>query len=186
MTLLELSLALLALLITPGPTNAVLALAGAQDGLRAGPRLVPVVLLCYLSVVAPLVVWGGAMMAPRPLLRPIVTALAALWVAWLAFGLWRRAPATGGAAAARVGPVQVAVTTLLNPKSLIFGLVLIPAAATAGRGLLIFAALVPLVSAAWAALGAGAMVRLGPWLNKGSALWLGALAVLLAAKAVAG
>ncbi len=186
MTLIELGLALLALLITPGPTNAVLALAGAQGGLRAGLRLIPVALLCYLSVVVPLVLWGGAMMAPRPLVRPILTGLAALWVAWLAFGLWRRGPANGAGGAARFGPRNMAVTTLLNPKSLIIGLVLIPAAPAPGPGLLIFATLVPLVSALWAGLGAGAMVRLGPWLHKGSALWLAALSVLLAAKALAG
>ena len=180
MSVVELSFALLALLITPGPTNAVLALAGAQGGLRAGLRLVPVVLICYLGVVGPLVLWGGVVMASLPLLRPILTGLAALWVARLAYGLW-----FGGAVAVagRVTLRQMAITTLLNPKALIFGLVLIP---TVAPGLLIFAGLVPLVSALWVGLGAGVLARSGGWLTKGSAIWLGLLSVVLAVKALAG
>lgn len=185
MTLLELNLALMALLITPGPTNAVLALAGAQAGLRAALRLIPVVLLCYLCVIVPLVLWGAPMMDHLPLLRPVLTGLAALWVARLAFGLWHL-PAVHSAAAQQVTVRQMAVTTLLNPKSLIFGLVLIPAAPAIWPGLIGFAVQVPVVSALWAGLGARVLSRSGPWLNKGAAIWLALLSLLLAAKAFAG
>ncbi len=185
MTLAELCLALLALLITPGPTNALLALGGAQAGMRAGLRLIPVVVLSYLAVVTPLALWGGQIIDGLPILRPILTGLAALWVARLAFGLWHF-PLHPADAAPQVTPRRMAVTTLLNPKSLIFGLVLIPAAPAVWPGLIAFAALVPLVCTLWAGLGAGVLSRAGPWLNKGAAIWLALLSMLLAAKAFAG
>lgn len=185
MTLIDLTLATLALLATPGPTNAVLALAGAQSGLRRGLRLIPVVLLCYLIVVAPLLIWGAPVLDSLPLLRPILTGSAALWVGRLAFRLWHL-PVHSGTSADPVSPSQTAITTLLNPKSLIFGLVLLPAHQPVWTGLIMFTGLVPLVSTAWLALGAGLLSRSGLWLNRGSALWLAALSLLLAAKAFAG
>lgn len=183
MSLLELSLALLALLITPGPTNAVLAVAGAQTGLIAGLRLIPVVLLCYLCTVLPLAMWGAPVLHQMPVLRPVLTGLAALWVARLAITLWMR-PVTAGAQS--VSARQIALTTLLNPKALIFGLVLMPATPQIASGLAIFTALVPLASAVWVGLGVGLLARFGPWLNRGAAVWLAVLSLLLAAKALAG
>ncbi len=185
MTLIELNLALLALLITPGPTNTLLALAGAQGGFRAGLRLLPVELLAYLCVVVPLVIWGAPVLDRLPILRPVLTGVAALWVARLAFGLWHR-PAALSAAAHPVSAMQVGVTTLLNPKCLLFGLVLIPAGPTALHSLISFAVQVPVIAALWAVLGAGVLSRSGQWLNKGAAIWLALLSVLLAAKAFAG
>lgn len=185
MSMMNLSLALLALLITPGPSNALLALAGAQTGLRDGLRLIFVVTLCYLAVVAPLALYGAQLLHGLPVLRPIVTGLAALWVARLALRLWSL-PAAGTRATASVGPRQIAVTTLLNPKALIFGLVLIPATPKVWAALALFALLVPLASLIWLALGAGLLSRAGPWLNRGAAVWLALLSLGLAAKAFAG
>ena len=50
----------------------------------------------------------------------------------------------------------------------------------------IFAAVMPPVSLLWITLGAGVLSRSGRWLNRGSALWLALLSVLLAARAMAG
>ena len=185
MTSTELWLALLALLITPGPSNALLALGGAQAGMRAGLRLIPVVLPSYLAVVTPLALWGGPIIDGLPVWRPILTGLAGRWVARLAYGLWRF-PNHRADAAPQVTARQMAVTTLLNPKSLIFGLVLIPAAPAVWPGLIAFAALLPLVCTLWAGLGAGVLSRAGPWLNKGAASWLALLSMLVPAKALAG
>ena len=185
MTLIELNLAILALLITPGPTNTLLAVAGAQGGLRSGLRLLPIELLAYLCVVTPLALFGTPLLDRLPLLRPILTAAAALWVAKLAYGLWLR-PAALSANAQKVTPLQVGVTTLLNPKCLIFGLVLLPAGPGPLPGLISFAVQVPLIAALWAGLGAGVLARTGAWLNKGAAVWLALLSVLLAAKVYTG
>ncbi len=77
----------------------------------------------------------------------------------------------------------VLTTTLLNPKGLIFGLVLVPAAGSPAAGLALFAVLVVAVAAAWGT--AGGLVRARALqgggglalLRRAAALWLGALAV---------
>ena len=181
MTLLELSFALIALLAAPGPTNALLAMAGAQGGNRYALPLL--VLLAYLVTVLPLTLWGGVWLHDIPQLKTGLTFSAAIWVAVLAAKLWRTSSL---ALQSAVTPWQIGLTTLLNPKALVFGLVLLPAAATPVWGLGLFAALVLLVSALWLALGASLPHRARPAMNRGGALWLGLLAVLLASRAVAG
>lgn len=182
MTLTELALALTVLLAAPGPTNALLAMAGAQGGPR---RALPVlVLAAYLLPVAPLTLWGGAWLSDLPQLRDGLTVAAAIWVGLLALRLWRMADlATGGGG---VTAWQIALTTALNPKGLVFGLVLVPAAPSALAGLALFSALVLAVATLWLALGASLPARGRPLVNRGGALWLGALAVLLAGRALAG
>jgi threonine/homoserine/homoserine lactone efflux protein len=71
------------------------------------------------------------------------------------------------------------VTTLLNPKALVFGLVLIPAGPDLVAGLWLFAGLVIVVSLAWLWLGAQLAGRFQPLVNRGGAVWLGVLAALL-------
>ena len=78
MTSLHLALALLALLATPGPTNALLALAGARRGVGAALPLVPVEMVAYLAVIAPLLLWGAPVVAALPVLKPALAWLAAL------------------------------------------------------------------------------------------------------------
>ena len=70
MTLIELAFALLALLATPGPTNTLLALAGAQRVRR--PLMLPLVeLAAYLATVVPLSIWGQHWLEATPMLRLI-------------------------------------------------------------------------------------------------------------------
>ena len=54
MDLPALTLALLALLLTPGPTNTLMALAGAERGLGGAARLIPAEIAAYLAVTLPL------------------------------------------------------------------------------------------------------------------------------------
>jgi threonine/homoserine/homoserine lactone efflux protein len=183
MPLAELFLAMLALLATPGPTNALLALAAAQRGLAAALALIPVVLGVYLAVILPLTLWGAAALQAVPVLQPLVAGLAALWVARLALRLWHLPP-PGPGPGAEVSAAAIALTTALNPKAPILGLVLLPGTGVPGVGGLVAA--VTLVSVLWAALGAGLLARLGRGLNRAAALWLAALSLVLAARAMAG
>lgn len=152
-------LAALALLIAPGPTNLLLALAGAEAGAARVWRLLPVVWLSYLVVVLPLVWLGQGWLAAWPALDTVVKLAAAGWISWLALGLWR----AGG----RKGPTQVtvaklALTTLLNPKALVFGLALLPGLDQPGFGwrLSLFLGLLTGSSLIWG-LG-GTLARQGP------------------------
>lgn len=116
--------AILALLLAPGPTNTLMGLAGAQRGLRGVVRLLPAELAGYLAVILPLSVAGAGVLARWPALGLGVKAAAAVWVLALALRLWGRG---GAPVAATVTARQIFLTTVLNPKALIFGLVLLPA-----------------------------------------------------------
>lgn len=117
-------IAAIAVLLTPGPTNTLLALAGAKGGVASIIRLLPASLLGYACGLVPVVAVGHALFATWPLLATVLKVAAALWVLVLAARLWQ-APTerqTGSA----VQFCDVFVTTLLNPKVLLFGLVLLP------------------------------------------------------------
>ncbi|HSF65235.1 MAG TPA: hypothetical protein VLA78_12650 [Paracoccaceae bacterium] len=173
MNLAEMTLAALVLLATPGPTNTLMALAGAGRGLRGALRLIPAELAAYLAVTVPLALAGAAMMAAVPGLRTGVTLAAAGWVAWLAAAMWRL-PGPGQATAA-VTARRVFVTTLLNPKALVAGLVLLPGD-DPGLRIAVLAVAVAGVAAAWGALGARLPGR-PVVLRRLAASWLGLLAL---------
>jgi len=188
MTAFEMSFAVLVLLLTPGPTNSLMLLAGAERGWPGAARLIPAELAGYLLTVLPLSLMGTTVLADHHALRTAVTLAAAVWVALLAFRLWR-APGTGGAGMA-VDARALFVTTALNPKALIFGLVLLPSPDRLAANLAIFAALVVLVALFWA--GVGAVLRAGGSgqpraifvLRRLASLWLAAISVALIAKGV--
>ena len=156
MTTVELSLAILALLLTPGPTNTLMLLAGAERGLTGAARLIPAELAGYLLTVTPLALAGQSVLAAHPDLRLIMALVAAVWVTLLAVRLWQR---PSGAAPAPVGARALFMTTALNPKALIFGLVLLPSPDRLAENLALFAGLVCGVALVWAGLGAGLRKR---------------------------
>jgi len=179
----ETALALLVLLAAPGPTNTLLAVAGAERGWRPSLSLIPVVPLAYLATTTPLALIGAGLLDEVPSARAVVTLLAAAWVFHLAQGLWRGPRAQDGRRV--VTARQVAITTLLNPKALIVGLVLLPAANSTHllSNLLIFWAEAVAVSCLWTALGSALRrdSQAGlptPW-RRAASVWLGALGVYL-------
>lgn len=186
MSLTAFFLALLGLLMTPGPTNTLLALAGAERGWRRGLLLIPLEVLAYLLVCLPLALLGEAVLSAHPWLGPAIKAVAGAWVAVLAIRLWHLPKADG---AQSVTAARVFVTTLLNPKALIIGLVLLPGPDMPLRALL-FVGLVAAVAAIWAAMGAclagrgDCPARRGRGLARRlAALWLAVLSASLLANA---
>ena len=186
MSLTALFLALLGLLMTPGPTNTLLALAGAERGWRRGLLLIPLEVLAYLLVCLPLTLLGEAVLSAHPWLGPAIKGAAGAWVAVLAIRLWHLPKADG---AQSVTAARVFVTTLLNPKALIIGLVLLPGPDMLLRALL-FVGLVAAVAAIWAAMGACLAGRGDCPARRGSglarrlaALWLAVLSASLLANA---
>lgn len=151
MSPLELTLAVLVLLLTPGPTNSLMLLAGAERGLLRASRMIPVELAGYIATVVPIAFFGQVVLDAWPGLRIAVALGAAVWVAALALRLWRLPEATTGTT---VTARALFVTTALNPKALIFGLVLLPSADRLAYGIGLFAVLVCVVALLWAGLGA--------------------------------
>jgi threonine/homoserine/homoserine lactone efflux protein len=187
MTTPELSLAILALLLTPGPTNSLMLLAGAERGLIRASRLIPAELAGYLLTVVPLALVGQSVLEALPALRAAVALVAAVWVAALALRLWRLPEV---ATAQTVGARALFVTTALNPKALIFGLVLLPSPDHLAGNLALFAGLVVAVALLWAGL--GAMLRGGASgqpralfvLRRLASVFLAAMSVLLVLRGV--
>lgn len=184
MTLVQLTLALLALLLTPGPTNTLMLLAGGEGGLRRVLRLLPVEVAAYLTIILPLAFLATHLADHLAWVRPTVAIMAGLWVLYLAIRLWRPEPAT--AQAGSVTATRLGLTTLLNPKALIMGLVLLPAAGTTGASLALLVLCIALVALLWG--GAGALLRgraqhapALPLIRRVAAVWLAGLSLMLLA-----
>lgn len=187
MTPVELTIAILALLVTPGPTNSLMLLAGAERGLVGAARLIPAELAGYLLTVVPLTLIGQSVLAAYPDLRLAVALAAAAWVAVLAVRLWRLPTATE---TPTVDARALFVTTALNPKGLIFGLVLLPSPDRLGANLALFALLVIAVALLWAGLGAAlrgsaaGQPRALFMLRRLASVFLAAMSVLLVLRGV--
>lgn len=176
-------LAIAALLLTPGPTNTLMALAGTERGFWRALRLAPLEVAAYGTVTIPLALLGETLFAAHGPARFVVTLTAAASVAFLAVRLWRlpqgeRAMAEGGPAA-----WKLFTTTLSNPKGLVIGLVLLPSQPNLAAAVAVFFATLLAVSAVWAAIGrtiAASGVARGPALRRACACWLGTLSLWLA------
>ncbi|HUD92174.1 hypothetical protein [Sphingobium sp.] len=178
MMLLPFLLAIWALLLTPGPTNTLIGLSGAQAGWRRTARLIPFELAAYLIVVLPIAMLGAEAMTHWPRLAIMVKLGAATWVLYLAQGLWRP---PSEQTPAMVTPRRLFVTTMLNPKGLVFGMALLPSPHPDIFALhvALFAISVIMVAGLWAGLGATlgqrGQVEGAPWLRRAAACWLALL-----------
>lgn len=126
MTLSAFAAAVFLLLLTPGPTNTLLAVAGASSGFRRSLPLIGAEAGGYLLTITPLVTFAGPYLAAHPLVASVIKLCSALWVQLLAIRLWTAPSAAAGTSPSLITFRQVFVTTALNPKALIFGLVLVP------------------------------------------------------------
>lgn len=182
MTLVLLSLSLLALLMTPGPTNTLILVAGSEGGWRHVLRLVPVELSAYLVVVLSIALLAEDATGAVAAARPVVAIGAAIWVLYLAIRLWRTEDAIAGIGAVTAG--RVAVTTALNPKGLIMGMVLMPMTGITPASITVLIACIGAVALCWAGIGV-ALPRIGRgaagmgFLRRAASVWLMGLSVLL-------
>ena len=166
------ALAVLAILGTPGPTNSLLATAGATMGWRRSLALIPAEAAGYLIAILALGLLLGPVVAAQPGVAAALRLSVGAYLLVLAVRLWRHG-APGVAAGATVTPRQVFVTTLLNPKALVFAFGVVPfGAARVWPYLVGFTALLALVALSWVTLGS-ALGRAA----RGLAPRLGALAV---------
>lgn len=144
--------AVLTILATPGPTNSLLAVSGASLGFRRSLRLVPAELAGYLTTIVIVGVVLGRV-ADRALTLGLRVACVVVLVI-IGARLWRHSQ-DGGEAPAYVGPRDVVVATLLNPKALVFALAVVPIQSKAWLLYLAgFSAILVPVSLTWIAIGA--------------------------------
>lgn len=147
------ALAVLALLATPGPTNTLLATAGASVGLRHALPLLPAETAGYLLAILLIGTVLGPVVAEAPTFALVLRLIIGAYLLQVAWKLWRGAdrPAAGGA----ITPARIFVTTLLNPKAIVFALGIVPLQSqNAPLYLAAFAMLCASVALGWIGVGA--------------------------------
>jgi len=146
------TLAVLTLLATPGPTNTLLLTAGAADGARSF-RLIPAEVAGYLVAIVTIGFVVGPYVAEIPGLGLALRLLIAGYLIWIAVRLWRRG-VTNLATDRLIRLRDVFVTTLLNPKALLFALGIVPLHESDGLAYLAaFSLMVVAVGAGWITIG---------------------------------
>ena len=149
-----------AILLTPGPTNTILAASGAAMGLRQA-KLLPLAEALGYALAIGFFLSVASLLRDVPQALPAMKAMAAVWLLVSARKLWSLSvvpeiPARSGAFA------RVLVTTLLNPKAMLVGTISIPSMLpdVPALGLLSFVALSALAGLGWTVLGASLPARL--------------------------
>lgn len=152
--------AIVLLLAVPGPTNTLLFMAGATSGIARSLKLLLAEAAGYMSVVLPVSILAASLLQESPAIAGVMKFAAALWVLYMSVKLWIRG--SGASRGAVVSLPTMFVTTLLNPKALIVGLVIMPHGSS--REVLPWAAafLAALVVIATGWISAGALTRLAP------------------------
>jgi threonine/homoserine/homoserine lactone efflux protein len=154
-----------AVLLTPGPTNTLLFLAGSRDGLRRSLRLIGAEWVGYLIAIG---IWCSflalaAAMAPGA--PTVARACAAMYIAYSALKLWRTAPTAGQEGGVGIGPRKLFLVTLLNPKAFFFATVVFPPLAAGAGAILkayaIFSGLLIPIAALWISMGAAVLAYPG-------------------------
>lgn len=181
-------LAVVTVLGAPGPTNALLATAGAVGGWHSAPGMLAATLGGYLIAIGLVRGMLGPLFVAAPPLAVALKIAVAVYLIWLAVDLWRRTLEVEGHGGVTAGRVFVA--TLLNPKGLIFALTIFPAQPPVPwLHLGLFVAAVVACGLAWTALGhaLGAAAGRGTVLvPRGSAVALGGFAGLILYSALVG
>ena len=147
------ALTVLLILGTPGPTNTLLATAGGTAGFRRALPLVPAEAAGYLISILTIGLALGPVIASAPAVAMGLRLAVGAYLAWLAVKLWRQGAVD--LSAVPVTPRQVFVTTLLNPKALVFALGVIPFGTPGWWPYLLgFLGLLAGVALGWIAIGA--------------------------------
>jgi threonine/homoserine/homoserine lactone efflux protein len=145
--------AVVTILATPGPTNTLMATSGATSGIAASLTLLVAEITGYLVAIFAIHFVLGQIVQAFPAVGVALKIAVAIYLVWLAIKLWRR-PLVLETSERTVSFASVFVTTLLNPKALIFALTIIPWAATGlAWYILAFAATVIAAGGGWIVLG---------------------------------
>jgi threonine/homoserine/homoserine lactone efflux protein len=185
-----LAVGIIVVLITPGPTNTLLAAAGLRQGVRRSLPLIAAELAGYLLSIS---VWGRFLAQAAhalPWLPSLLRVAAGVYIAYLAVDMWRAAVDLPDSTPRASGLRTLFVATLLNPKGLLFAGTIFPAIAfihvsVYAMAMLMFACLLVPIALAWiafgAALGSGKLTWLNPVkLQRGASIVLGVFSLSLA------
>ena len=147
-------------LITPGPTNTLLATAGLRHGFRSSAPLIAAELWGYLISIS---VWGIFLVAATeklPWLLPTLRMACGIYLAWLAIRMWPASRTLAQPERRLIGMRSLFIATLLNPKGLLFASLIFPKSAFTDLGdylaaMVEFIVLLVPIGLGWIALGRG-------------------------------
>ncbi|TIO10604.1 hypothetical protein [Mesorhizobium sp.] len=176
-------LALGGLLLTPGPTNILLAFSAISSGVRRTVPILSAAVIAYLAVILAVAALAASIATGSQFeIRTVLRACAVLWLLWLAHSVWTRND--DGLDVRLVTARHVFVTTLINPKAMIVAL-LVQSEGMTVWFLVEIAALVCLTGAAWVVVGfvvrrSGSGLLSQRSLRRASAICLAGFGILLA------
>lgn len=114
------------ILLTPGPTNTLLAAAGLGRGSR---EALPLIAFAFAGYIIAISGWG-IFLAPvgnyYPWLNMVVRVVCSGYLLYIAVRIWRSAERPPISGSKTIGPATVFVTTILNPKGLLFASTIFP------------------------------------------------------------
>ena len=183
-------LAVLALLAVPGPTNTLMAAAGASRGVTRSLPLLAGELGGYAIAITAWTEIVGVAATSQPLVPVIAKLVAAAFLIWSGWKLWSHAgrsdlPQRG------ITLSRVFATTLINPKGLVFAFAIFPQLGFVARlpYLGVLAALVVATAVGWMLLGTVAArssrgLLTSSRVERGTAVALAAFAMLLVVQTV--
>ncbi|TCB50461.1 LysE family translocator [Acinetobacter sp. ANC 4779] len=159
------------ILLTPGPTNTLLASSGIQVGVRQSLRLIPAESIGYLISIT---VWGiiiGTVSSRFPILPIFLKLLSALYIIFLAIKLWKTADIGASYNLPTIRAGELFCATLLNPKALLFASAIFPSSAwlTLNNYLLhigMFLILIVPIALFWTFIGSILATNKVRWLNQ--------------------
>jgi len=145
-------------LVVPGPTNTLLLSSGLKVGVRRTSPLIAAEALGYVTSIA---LWGfflSALSTSRPWLPVVVKLLSSGYILYLAVKIWRQSGALQHVAAGPVSLRDMFITTVMNPKALLFASTLFPlaafqSAAYFGQTIAVFLVVLVPIAIGWSYLG---------------------------------
>jgi threonine/homoserine/homoserine lactone efflux protein len=117
------------ILVTPGPTNTLLAASGVQMGVVRSLLLIPAELMGYWYAISFWALFLNFADNIWPALPRIMQFLSAAYMCWLAVKLWKTSNIRLESEKRLIDFKQLFFATLLNPKALLFAVAILPKAA---------------------------------------------------------
>lgn len=159
------------ILITPGPTNTLLASSGIQVGIKSSLKLIPSEVLGYFIAIS---LWGLFIQSVSdtfPWLLSVLKLISATYIAFLAVKLWLTSTDSIQQNQSTISIKNLFFATLLNPKALLFASVVFPATAWTGLHQYIvhmatFLALIIPIAFLWVVFGSVLISNKVKWLNQ--------------------
>ncbi|TCB69044.1 LysE family translocator [Acinetobacter sp. ANC 4178] len=159
------------LLLTPGPTNTLLASSGIQVGIRKSFRLIPAEAFGYLISIT---VWGiiiGTVSRHYPVIPTVLKLFSASYILFLAIRLWKTADVEESFNQPTIRARELFCATLLNPKALLFASAIFPAVVWSSvdaymAHMLVFLILIVPIAFFWTFIGSILATNRVRWLTK--------------------